>query len=261
MFLYIKTSDPGLRSDSDMLTFGYGYYHWNRPEILAEKKNILGYLNEVVTKFDLRKYIRFNTNVISASWDTKEAKWTVTTGKGEVYKTKFLFMCGGYYSYDKGHNPDFPGKNTFKGRIVHPQDWDTSIDVKGKKVIVIGSGATAITLVPEFVKRGVGHVTQVQRSPTFIMDVPAKDTLVSLLKLGIPGNIATRLGRWLSISFQVGFYYFCRNFPWLATKVINFGVKWHTGGKVDMKHFTPSYNPWDQRVVSESGGVGAKCWL
>jgi monooxygenase len=241
-------TDPGLRSDSDMLTFGYSFYHWNRAETLAGKKNILGYLNEVVTKFDLNKRIQFNTNVNSASWDSDEAKWTVTTNQG-VYKTKFLFMCGGYYSYDKGYNPDFPGKDTFKGQILHPQNWDTSVDVKGKKIVVIGSGATAITLVPELVKMGADHVVMVQRSPSFILDVPGQDWANVLMRMVLPARVVTTIGRWVSIAVQVGMYNFCRTFPWLARKLINLNVRWHTGGKVDMKHFTPKYNPWDQRLV------------
>jgi cation diffusion facilitator CzcD-associated flavoprotein CzcO len=157
-------------------------------------------------------------------------------------------MCGGYYSYDKGYNPEFPGKDSFQGRILHPQNWDTSVDMKGKRVIVIGSGATAITLIPELVKMGAKHVTMVQRSPTFILDVPGQDWLVAFLRLTLPTKVATTVGRWGSIAIQVLMYKFCRLFPTLARWVINFNVKWHLGSQVDMKHFTPKYNPWDQRL-------------
>jgi len=241
-----------------MLTFGYSFFPWNRPETLAPAGLILDYLRSVVEKFGLGKYIRYKSPVTKAAWSSDDAQWTVTIKEGNStrdIRTKFFFMCGGYYEYDRGNTPHFEGREDFKGEVVHPQAWESSsggkVDVAGKRVAVIGSGATAITLVPELVKEGASHVTCVQRSPSYIMDVSPVDWFVKLLRVCcVSVETAARIGRWRQIWTQCLWYRFCTTFPSCARFLLLWLVKAFLGRGTDMVHWTPKYDPWKQRLCA-----------
>ncbi|MCY4264715.1 MAG: NAD(P)/FAD-dependent oxidoreductase [Gammaproteobacteria bacterium] len=243
---------PGIRSDSDMLTFGFNFKPWTNPKALADGPSILSYLRETIEEYGVEKHIQFGLKVTSAAWDSSAALWTVSTlsNTGEVKQVRgrLLFMCSGYYDYEAGYTPDLPGLDEFEGKLVHPQHWPEDLDYRGKKIAVIGSGATAVTLVPAMVANA-NHITMIQRSPTYIVSMPEQDRLYKLLCKILPETWAYSVVRWRNIRFQNHVYRRSRNDPqkmkaWLLSRV-NKALK----DDIDVAtHFTPSYDPWTQRM-------------
>lgn len=250
---------PGIRSDSDMYTFGYGFRPWHGTKVLADGPNIRQYIEDTAAEYGVTDHIRFGRKVTSAVWSTDKGLWTVEvlderTGQTETYTSDFFIGCTGYYNYDNGYRPQFPGEENFKGQIVHPQQWPEDLDYRGKRVVVIGSGATAITLIPAMSK-DAAHVTMLQRSPTYIAALPADDPVAVGLKFAkVPAALAYKAGRARNIALQRASYQLSRTNPKLSAKLMLAAVRAQVGPKIDMKHFTPSYNPWDQRLCVVPNG-------
>ena len=244
---------PGVRSDSDMYTLGYNFKPWKEQEAIADAPSILKYLNETVEEFNLKSKIRFGKYVKKARWSSDSNQWTVDiedkkTGKFSQILCSFIFMCSGYYSYKEGYTPHFEGKENFKGDIIHPQKWDPSFDYSNKKIVVIGSGATAVTIVPEMAKTAK-HVTMLQRSPTYVVAAPEKDNLANKLRKYLPLKFTYWLIRWRNILRQQYYFRLCKKYPKGVKNAIIREVKKKLGNDFDVKtHFTPKYNPWDQRM-------------
>jgi monooxygenase len=247
---------PGIRSDSDMFTLGYSFKPWTEPNAIADGARILNYVRETAIENGIDKNIRFNHRVKRAAWSTPEARWRVEvermTGEGATERVSFtcgfLFMCSGYYTYENGYSPEFAGAQDFAGRIVHPQKWTDDIDYDGKRVVVIGSGATAVTLVPELAKKAA-HVTMLQRSPTYVVARPAQDRVANKLRARLPAKLAYHLIRWRNVLFGMYFFQLARRKPERVKQLILGGVGRALGPDYDIgTHFTPRYNPWDQRL-------------
>ncbi len=241
---------PGIRSDSDMYTLGYRFKPWDDPKAIADGPAILKYINETAKEFELDNKIRYNHKVSKAEWSTDDAHWKVTAKVGDEEKhlsCNFLYLCTGYYDYDEGYTPDFSGMNDFKGQIVHPQKWTEDIDYENKKVIVIGSGATAVTLVPALSEKAK-HVTMLQRSPSYILSVPAKDFIANTLRKILPNRAAYTISRWKNVLMGLGIFTLSRKTPSFMKSLLKKGVKKEIGEELAEEHFTPHYNPWDQRL-------------
>ena len=244
---------PGIRSDSDMHTMGFSFRPWTEEKVIASGASILNYLKETAAVYGIDRYIRYRHRVLEVHWSSADAQWTVTMETGEqkehtTYTCSFLFMCTGYYNYDKGYTPDFAGAQDFRGTIVHPQLWPEHLDYAGKQVVIIGSGATAVTLVPSMAKTAA-HVTMLQRSPTYIVARPDVDSLVPKLRRFMSANWASRLARWKNILLGMYFYNLARTKPDKMAAAIIGGAQAHLGPDYDVAtHFTPSYKPWDQRM-------------
>ncbi|RMI30288.1 flavin-containing monooxygenase [Nocardia stercoris] len=251
---------PGIRSDSDMYTFGFEFKPWTGTKVLADGASIRNYVQETAEEYGVDKQIRFGRKMVKASFSTADNIWTVETvdektGETEIYTADFLSGCTGYYNYDAGHRPTWPGEENFRGQIVHPQAWPEDLDYQGKKVVVIGSGATAITLVPTLAARGAGHVTMLQRSPTYIATLPSDDPVAMGLKLAkVPAAMAYKVGRVRNIALQRASFQLSRNNPAAARRLLQNQVRVQVGPNVDMKHFTPKYDPWDQRLCVVPNG-------
>lgn len=241
---------PGIRSDSDMFTFGFRWRPWPSDTALADGKLILEYLHTVASEYGVDQRIRFEHRVTAASWDSTTQRWTVTasTPEGErTFSAGLLWGCSGYYDYDQGHRPDFPGEESFAGTIVHPQFWPEDLDYTGKKVVVIGSGATAITLVPAMAGTAE-HVTMLQRSPSYVLNRPGRDPWARALSW-MPESVRYPVVRWKNILLTVGSFQLFRARPELGRSIIRKDLEKRLGDSVDVdKHFNPSYNPWDQRL-------------
>jgi cation diffusion facilitator CzcD-associated flavoprotein CzcO len=247
---------PGIRSDSDMHTLGYSFRPWTNPKAIADGASILAYIRETAEAYGIDRHIRYGHRVVRASYSSKDATWTVEAEgpAGAVRLTcRFLFMCAGYYDYDAGYTPDFPGVERFGGRIVHPQKWTPDIDVSGKRVVVIGSGATAVTLVPELAKQAA-HVTMLQRSPTYIVSRPDRDDFANWMRERLPKRAAYAAARWKNVLLGMAFYAYCRRRPEQAKRFIVDLARRQLRGKADVAHFTPRYKPWDQRVCLVPNG-------
>ena len=244
---------PGVRSDSDMYTLGYSFRPWTQPKAIADGLSILEYVRATSRAYGIDDKIRFKHHVKRASWSTTDAEWTVEaqrTDTGDVVRLRcnFLFMCSGYYDYANGYTPEFPGAELFDGRIVHPQKWTPDIDYAGKRVVVIGSGATAVTLVPEMAKTAE-HVTMLQRSPTYVVAAPEQDALANGLRKYASAKFAYAVTRWKNVLLGMAFFWFCRHYPARAKALMVGGVKNALGPNYPVERdFVPSYNPWDQRV-------------
>ncbi|MEY4996017.1 MAG: hypothetical protein RLZ67_742 [Actinomycetota bacterium] len=250
---------PGVRSDSDMHTLGYSFKPWTAEKSIADGPSILSYLNETVDQYALRQKIRFNTLVTAASWSSDTATWTLTatnsaTNSAVTYTCNYLYMCSGYYSYKEGFTPHFPGVDTFRGTVVHPQKWPNNLDYAGKKVVVIGSGATAMTLVPAMAA-SANHVVMLQRSPTYVVSRPDKDSLALTLRKFLPEKVAYSVTRWKNTTLQQFVYKRTRTKPEQVKEALLKGVREALGDNYDVDtHFTPSYNPWDQRLCLVPNG-------
>jgi cation diffusion facilitator CzcD-associated flavoprotein CzcO len=249
---------PGIRSDSDMYTLGYNFKPWTSPKGIADGKDIREYICEAAQENDIEKNIRFGHKVLSSSWSSKTARWTIAvqlTASGEIrhYECNFLLCCTGYYNYDQGYQPEFTGRENFKGDIIHPQKWDENYDYSNKKVVVIGSGATAVTLVPAMTDKAQ-HVTMLQRSPSYVMALPQDDPMVNGLRKFLPETWVYRITRTRNIAFAAMMYNYCKKFPNSARRLIQKLVKKEVGKDFDMKHFTPKYNPWDERLCAVPDG-------
>jgi len=247
---------PGIRSDSDMFTLGYSFKPWTEPKAIADGPRILNYVRETAAENGIDSKIRFRHRVKRASWSTPDARWTVeaerVTGEGSTetvtFTCGFLFCCAGYYKYEEGYTPEFKGTANFAGQIIHPQKWPEHLDYAGKRVVVIGSGATAVTLVPEMA-RTAGHVTMLQRSPTYVVSRPAQDALANKLRRNLPARIAYHLIRWRNVLWGMYFFQLSRRKPAEVKRLILGGVRMALGPDYDIAtHFTPRYNPWDQRL-------------
>lgn len=243
---------PGIRSDSDMHTLGYAFKPWKAEKAIADGPAILEYVRETAREHDVERRVRFGHRVVRAEWSTADARWVVTAVKkdGEEVRVSchFLFFCSGYYDYESGYTPDLPGIDRFRGRVVHPQKWSDDVEYAGKRVVVIGSGATAVTLVPALAEKAA-HVTMLQRSPTYVVSRPAVDAFASGLRRALPPMVAYGATRWKNVVLGMAFYEFCRKFPRQAKKLLVRGVERSLGDRVDVNpHFVPSYDPWDQRL-------------
>jgi monooxygenase len=274
---------PGIRSDSDMYTLGYHFKPWTNAKAIADGPSILEYVKETAHEHDVVRHIRYRHRVRASAWSSADAKWTVTVERsaGDAFAQaatatatatataseaaatdgvcatpsetvqltcNFLFMCSGYYRYSAGYTPDFAGRDSFTGRVVHPQHWTPDIDCTGKRVVVIGSGATAMTLVPSLAQ-SAAHVTLLQRSPTYVVARPSQDAIATTLRRWLPSKLAYGLTRWKNVAISMFYYRMARGKPDLVkTKMIG-GVRQVLGAGFDVdQHFTPRYNPWDQRV-------------
>ena len=242
---------PGVRSDSDMYTLGYSFRPWTNAKSIADGPDILDYVRETAKDGDIERHIRFGHRVVRADWSSAERLWTVSAEYGSevvAYTCNFLFMCSGYYDYREGYTPEFAGRERFGGTIVHPQHWPEDLDYTGKRVVVIGSGATAVTLVPAMAETAE-HVTMLQRSPSYVMSVPNRDKTADRLRRLLPAKAAYAVSRWKNVSIATFFFQISRRRPELVKKFIRKGVAAQLGPDFDVdKHFTPSYNPWDQRM-------------
>ena len=242
---------PGVRSDSDMHTLGYGFKPWNHERSIADGASILAYLEETVEEFDLGKYLRFDHHIESANWSSEDSAWTldVRVNEGEVQQMRcgLLYVCAGYYKYEHGYTPEFAGRDNFLGTIVHPQLWPADLDVGEKSVVVIGSGATAVTLVPELSK-SAEHVTMLQRSPSYVLARPDVDVSANKLREQLPDALAYKLTRARKLSLQQFFYAMTRRSPERVREQLLAGVRTAVGAEIADAHFSPTYNPWDQRL-------------
>ena len=244
---------PGVRSDSDMYTLGYSFRPWKEAKAIADGPSILSYIRETASDHGIDSNIRFDHRVVGASWSSKEAQWTVDIERGAARQPVrltcgFLFMCSGYYDYSAGYTPDFPGVEQFAGQIAHPQKWTDKIDYAGKRVVVIGSGATAVTVVPAMAETAT-HVTMLQRSPTYVVARPAEDAIANKLRRRLPLKLAYGLTRWKNVLLGMYFYQLCKRKPERVKNLILGGVRQMLGPDYDIgRHFTPRYNPWDQRL-------------
>lgn len=242
---------PGIRSDSDMFTLGFSFRPWTDAKAIADGDAILRYLEDTAREFGIDRHIRYRHRVVAAAWSSDEALWTVTVeaeGRTRQFSCSFLFLCAGYYNYERGYLPDFPGREDFQGRIVHPQFWTPDIDYAGKRVVVIGSGATAVTLVPELARQAA-HVTMLQRSPTYIVARPSQDGIANWLRRHLPAKSAYGLTRWKNVLLGQYFYALARKHPGKAKERLVEMVRCELGPDYDVAtHFTPSYDPWDQRL-------------
>ena len=244
---------PGIRSDSDMFTLGYGFRPWKAAKAIADGPAILEYVKDTAREYGIDRHIRFNHRVIRATWSSDEQRWTVEAERTDTGETvhltaDFLFSCTGYYRYDEGYTPELPGSERFKGRIVHPQHWTDDIDYAGKRVVVVGSGATAVTLVPAMAPYAA-HVTMLQRSPSYVVSLPNEDPIAKVLHRLLPERWAHSALRWKNVLLMMASFQLSRRAPKFMRKLMRAGVKkaLPEGYDVDT-HFNPRYNPWDQRV-------------
>ena len=250
---------PGVRSDSDMHTMGFKFKPWNSPKTIADGPAILSYLDETVEENDLRKKIQFNKKVIGASWSSSEALWTLEVedqSSKTVEKTtcNILYLCGGYYNYDEGYTPEFKGVEEFKGKVIHPQKWPEDLDYSDKKVVVIGSGATAVTIVPSMAEK-VKHITMLQRSPTYYFAAPDEDAIGNFIKRFTTDRLGYFLVRWKNILMGRFMLSRMRKNPEKIKTMLIDQVRDHLGEDYDVdKHFTPRYMPWDQRLCFVPNG-------
>ena len=250
---------PGIRSDSDLYTFGYEFKPWVHEKSIAGAGAILDYLAETARENGIDRHIRFRRKVTAAAWSSADGCWTVTvthgdTGESSTLTTRWLFSAAGYYSYDQGYSPQFAGIERYRGRVVHPQDWPADLDCSGKRVVVIGSGATAVTLVPALAEQAA-HVTQLQRTPSYVLPIPSEDRVARGLRRLLGDRLGYALARRKNILRQRMIWQFCRRWPQAARRLI----RWLNarvlpeGYPVDV-HFNPPYDPWDQRLCAVTDG-------
>jgi cation diffusion facilitator CzcD-associated flavoprotein CzcO len=244
---------PGVRSDSDMYTLGYTFRPWRDAKAIAGGPAILKYIRETAAEYGIEPKIRFGHQVRRATWSSRDARWTVEAERGagqEIVRVtcNFLYMCSGYYDYAQGHTPTWPGVAQFTGRIVHPQQWPADLDYAGQRVVVIGSGATAVTLVPALAAQAA-HVTMLQRSPSYIVALPSQDAVANWLRRHLPPKPAHGLARWKAVLFGMYFYNLTRRRPAATRQMLLRMVQQQLGPDYDVAtHFAPRYNPWDQRL-------------
>ena len=256
---------PGFRSDSDMYTYSYGFKPWKDKSTIADGHKILSYIREAAAEYDVERHIRYQHKVIAADWSSKDKRWLVTAELGDpsdsnaeseqiTISCKFLFNCSGYYDYEQGYTPDFVGVTDFEGKVIHSQQWPEDLDYQDKRVVVIGSGATAVTLVPAMAK-ATKSLIMLQRTPSYIASLPSEDPMAKNLNKWLPDSWVFRLTRWKKVLFQMYIYQLSRRKPQELKKFLIGGVKKALGPDYDVAtHFTPSYNPWDQRLCAVPDG-------
>lgn len=249
---------PGIRSDSDMFTLGFRFKPWTSAKAIADGPSIWNYINEAATENGIDKHIRTGHRVTSVDWSDADNRWTINiehAGEQKQLTASFLSVCSGYYNYDEGYSPEFPGAADFTGQIIHPQHWPEGLDYAGKRIVVIGSGATAITLIPSLVNEGAGHVTMLQRSPTYIGSLPLVDPVAAQANKYLPKNVAHVVNRWKAIAMATGQYQLARKFPKVFKKALkDMATRRLPEGFDYEKHFSPRYNPWDERVCLAPNG-------
>ena len=242
---------PGVRSDSDMFTFGYAFRPWNELKVLADGPSIRAYLVATARAYDIEGKIRFGLSTTHASWSPADSRWTVTAvdelGETQVFITRFLIGCTGYYAYDRGYIPAFPDLDRYQGRFVHPQRWPEDLDWSDKRVLVIGSGATAITLVPALATKAA-HVTMLQRSPGYIFSVPSRDAISAALLRVLPERVVYAMARRRNIALQRWLYRAAMRWPQRVRSILLAGVRRRLGGAAALDDFSPTYDPWTQRL-------------
>jgi monooxygenase len=250
---------PGVRSDSDMYTLGYKFRPWTDAKALADGRSILNYVRDTARDGDVERHIRFGLRVVRAQWSTADATWTVDAERvenGELIRLTcgFLFLCCGYYRYDEGYTPEFAGIERFDGPIVHPQHWPDDLPYAGKRIVVIGSGATAVTLVPAM-SHDAAHVTMLQRSPTYVVALSSKDRLASRLRRILPESVVYSIIRWKNVLATMASFQISRRWPEAMKSLIRKGVEHQLPADFDVDtHFAPTYNPWDQRLCVAPDG-------
>ena len=254
---------PGIRSDSDMYTYSYGFKPWRDKSTIADGQKILDYIREAAAENDVERHIRYQHKVVAANWSSSEKRWLVTAerggsgdGSGEsvTISCKFIFNCSGYYDYEQGYIPEFAGIDNFNGQVLHPQHWPQNLDYHDKRVVVIGSGATAVTLVPAMSK-DTASLVMLQRTPTYIASIPAEDPMAETLGKWLPDNWVFRLIRWKKVLFQIYIYNLSRKKPRQLRRYLIGQVRKALGPDYDVAtHFTPDYNPWDQRLCAVPDG-------
>lgn len=255
---------PGIRSDSDMHTLGYDFKPWRESKAIAEGPSILNYIHETAADYDVDRQIRYRHRVVKAEWSGEDACWTLEAHKSDTNQSVFIrcnmiLMCSGYYRYERGYTPEFKGRERFGGDIVHPQRWPEDLDYTGKQVVVIGSGATAVTLVPAIAKQA-GHVTMLQRSPTYVASWPDEDVIANFLRKILPEKVAYAITRWKNITLQQWTYRRTRKSPDKVKRQLLKWVRKELGKDYDVDtHFTPEYNPWDQRLCLVANGDLFQC--
>ncbi|OBK29538.1 FAD-containing monooxygenase EthA [Mycobacterium asiaticum] len=249
---------PGIRSDSDMYTLGFRFRPWTERQAIADGKPILEYVKSTAAMYGIDKHVRYNQNVVGADWSSAQNRWILqidSEGAPLTITCSFLFLCSGYYNYDEGFTPTFKGVEEFTGPVVHPQHWPEDLDYEGKKVVVIGSGATAVTLVPALANSGAEHVTMLQRSPTYIVSQPEQDGIADRLNRFLPERAAYTAIRWKNVLRQQAVYGACRKWPRRMRKMFMGMVKAQLPENYDVrKHFGPHYGPWDQRLCLVPNG-------
>ncbi|MEU7935466.1 flavin-containing monooxygenase [Micromonospora echinofusca] len=244
---------PGVRSDSDMFTLGYSFKPWTDPKAIADGDAIRDYVRRTADEYGVTDHIRFRHRVLRADWDSASARWTVhahrdDTGETVVLTCSFLFTCAGYYRYDAGYTPALPAAERFAGRIVHPQHWPDDLDHTGKRVVVIGSGATAVTLVPAMAERAA-HVTMLQRSPTYVLALPSRDVLADALRRWLPAKVAYPVVRWKNVLLSTANFQLSRRAPAVVRRLLLRAARGRLPAGYDVdRHFSPRYDPWDQRL-------------
>jgi monooxygenase len=244
---------PGIRSDSDMYTLGYNFRPWREAKAIADGPSILQYVRDTARENGIDKKVRFNHRVMRAQWSSEEARWIVEAERSDTneplqFSCNFLFMCSGYYDYANGYLPEFPNADAFAGKLIHPQHWPDNLDYEGKRVVVIGSGATAVTLAPAMAEKAA-HVTMLQRSPTYMVSRPSEDTLANSLRQKLPAMLAYQITRWKNVLLGMWFFRLARRKPEKVKAGIIGLIRKQLGPDYDVAtHFTPRYNPWDQRL-------------
>ena len=244
---------PGIRSDSDMYTLGYSFRPWREAKAIADGPSILNYVRETARENGIDEKIRFHHRVVRAEWSSEDALWTVQARRSDTQETvrmtcNFLLMCSGYYRYDKGYTPELAGIERFEGQVVHPQQWSDEVDYAGKRAIVIGSGATAVTLVPAMAE-SAQHVTMLQRSPSYFVSLPAEDAIANFLRRVLPAKLAYSIVRWKNVLLTMLSFQLSRRRPKLAKALLRRGVERRLPAGFDIDtHFKPKYGPWDQRL-------------
>lgn len=248
---------PGIRSDSDMYTFGYNFRPWVDGKVFADGPSIRRYVTDTAREAGIDRHIRFDTRVISASWDSASARWTVKVdgpGGRATLTGRFLMICSGYYRYERGYMPEFEGLEDFAGEVIHPQKWPEDHDYTGKRVVIIGSGATAVTLVPAMADKAA-HVTMLQRSPSYIAARPSRDAIADALRKILPARLAYTLSRAKNIGLSMFFFQLSRARPDFVKRGVIKAIRAELGEDFDVeRHFSPSYNPWDQRFCLAPDG-------
>lgn len=245
---------PGIRSDSDMFTLGYRFRPWTDAKAIADGDSILRYIRDTAREHGIDSHVRYQRRVTRLSWDSDTARWTVQVHDVEHDRTEtmtaaFVHSCTGYYRYDQGYQPDFPGQERFAGQFVHPQHWPEDLDPTGKRFVVIGSGATAVTLVPSLAAEGAEHVTMLQRSPSYIASLPDQDPIADVLRRVLPARVAYPIVRWKNVAMSAALFHACQRFPETMKRVLKWRVARSLPDDFDVdRHFTPSYDPWDQRL-------------
>lgn len=250
---------PGIRSDSDMYTYGYNFKPWRDKYAIASGDKILNYIRETAKEYDVEPHIRYHHKVVSANWSSSEKRWHITAQRSDTNEQvtiacNFIFSCSGYYDYSEGYTPEFDGTNDFEGQIIHPQQWPEDLDYKDKHVVVVGSGATAVTLLPTMAK-DTASIVMLQRSPTYIANVPQQDPWQKYTSKFLPGDLAARVLRWKKVFMQRYIYKLSRKNPKGLRRFLLNEVRKELGPDYDVAtHFTPSYNPWDQRLCAVPDG-------